>query len=260
MGRRMLNLDDLIEKSIKSQTDKIIVPPKEEVWVQITHQLERQRAADKRKRRAVKFIAASIALILYLGTIPMIFPDPEAKAVGRRLVEIFQSVFRGETRVETISREKAPPLSKEAPPPGDQVPVDTIGNLKPKIFVNLEEARKIIPFAFRIPKYIPEGYHLENIAFSSFGKESGEVVLHYKSGESEIKIFEVNLPDDFATSSTVRTEEATIQKVDINGVKGTLTLFTNGFSELEYYASGISIRIGAKVDTKEIMEIGKSMQ
>ncbi|MDA8212826.1 MAG: hypothetical protein M0021_13265 [Clostridia bacterium] len=88
MGRRMLNLDDLIEKSIKSQADKIIVPPKEEVWVQITHQLAKQRAADKRKRRAFKFIVTSIAFILYLGTIPVIFPDPDAKAVGLRSGEL----------------------------------------------------------------------------------------------------------------------------------------------------------------------------
>jgi len=255
----MLDLDDIIEKSLKSEADKLTIPPKEEVWAQITGQLEKQRVNTQKKRRAFKLAVASIVLILSFGTVLLTFPERDATAVGQRLVQIMQSIFGGETRIETISRETLPPANEPAPP-GDEAPVETIQVPEPMVFNSVDEARKVVPFDFRVPKYVPEGYQLEEITYMNFEKKTGEVVLRYESENSELKIIERILPGDFAMSSIVRTQEVTVHEVNVNGNKGTMMSFKNGQNELEYYSSGISIRIFGKVDTKEILKIAESLQ
>ena len=258
MSNKKIEIDKIIEKGLKTEADKITVPPKEEVWVQISKQLERQKSVERRKSRNFKLMVASIAVVLSIGA--MIFPGEDAKAVGQRLVKIFQSVLGGQTKVETISRENTPPPLDQPPPHEEQAPVETVELPKPSVFTSVEEARKKVPFNFRVPKYIPEGYAMEDISYSDFAKESGEVVLRYKSGNSEFKIFERKISGDFAMSSTVRSEETTIRKVDINEVSGTLTSFKNGINQLNYYYFGISIRIIGQIDVQEIIKVGKSME
>ncbi|MDT3700163.1 MAG: DUF4367 domain-containing protein [Thermincola sp.] len=259
MSNKKIGIDEVIEQGLKIEADKVTIPPKEEVWIQISKHLDRQKTVDFRKGRKIKLMVVSVAFILYIVATPWIFPGQDAKAVGQRLVEIFHSVFGGETKVETISRENNPPPSHQPPPPEGKVPVETVEPAKPLVFIDVEEARKKVPFIFRVPSYIPEGYQLAEITYSGSEKEPGEVILRYKSANSEFKIIERKMPGDFAMSSIVRSEEATNRKVSINDVKGTLTFFNNGANELDFYYLGISIRIYGQIGEQEIVQIGKSM-
>jgi len=252
-------LDNIIKKSIQAKADEIKVPPKEEVWSQILVQLAGEKEKTRKKKLLHKIAVASMVFILSMGMLPWLFPNHDAAAVGKRLIQIFQSVFGEETRVEHVSREVHPP-SNETPPPEGEVTIETVQSPQPVVFESIAKAREEVPFVFKVPGYMPEGYELERVIYSGFKKETGEVTLHYKVSNSEIVIIEKKLPGDFAMSENIKTGDAAIHELDINGQKGSLTSFTNGHKELEYYLSGFSIRISGQIDEWEIVKIAKSMQ
>ena len=259
MKKGNIDLDNIIKKSIQAKADEIKVPPKEEVWSEIMIKLASEKEKTRKRKLRYKIAIASIAFILSMGMTPWLFPNHDAAAVGKRLVRIFQSVFGGETNVEHISREVSPPSNEQAPPEGE-VTIETVQSPQPAVFESIAKAREEVPFVFKVPGYMPEGYKLERVIYSGFKEETGEVTLHYKLSNSEILIIEKKLPGDFAISENIKTGDAEVHELDINGQTGTLTSFTNGHKELEYYLSGFSLRISGQIDEWEIVKIAKSMQ
>jgi len=255
-----MDLDRLIASSLKKEADEIATPSKDEVWSLIAGQMEKDRLSSRRNRWLRKLAVASAVLAVSLSAVSAMLPG-EVSAVGQRLVQIYLGVFEGNIRVDTISRENLPPpLPPDAPsaPPEDQPPVKVFKSPPPKVFKTVEEARKVVPYAFRVPKYIPEGYELMDVTYSTFENESGEVALRYKSARGEYAVRELEMAGQFASGSLFA-KDATVKIVEVNGAKGTLLITENGFAELEYYANGIVFRVHGIMDVEEIMKIGKSL-
>lgn len=259
MNKRLLNLEHVIEKALKSEAEKIELPPKENIWTNIEKEISYNKSGARKKYLALKIVVVSIVFAASLGALAGVFPGTHASAVGKRIVKVVQTVFGEDTRIERISREISPP-SDEPAIPKDNDSVEVIQAPGPQIFHDVEEARGVIPFTFRIPGYVPQGYKLESITYSGDSQETGEVVVRYKSDEGEFMITENRLLGEFATSSYFKSEEATVKEIDINGEEGTLISFKNGYNEVEYYSLGFNTRIIGKLDSQEIIKIAESLQ
>lgn len=265
MKDQAIDLDEIIRKSLQCEMNKILVPPKEEMWEKIANEIYRQRTSRRRKRMK---LAAGATLVLFCSFLA-VSPGNEAKAFGQRFITLFENVLGEVNSTEMASRTEFDPgqnvpSGQTAPsgltaPPTNQVPVVIIETPERKTFDTVEEARKATAFPLKEPKYIPEGYSLFKVTISGFEEEPEEIALYYKYKSKEIVIYENDMSGDFARSDNFKVEDAISRSVSVNGSKGTLRLFTTGYNELVCFSSGSFIRVWGCVEPEELLKIGKSL-
>lgn len=253
MKNQMLDLEELIRDSLHSEAEKIEVPPKAEMWEQIVNELNRQKTLRRNKRIQLAAVATLALFCSFLA----ISPGNEATAFGKRVILIVKSVFGGVENTEMVSRADSNLRANDSPT--EQGPVKIYQAPETKVFHNVEEARKAASFAFKVPKYIPEGCSLSKVTIMGSEKESGEVALYYRFKNEEIIIYQIYTPEDFAQSESVKTEDVITEQVSLNGSDGTLRRFADGNNQLTFLSSGILIRIRGIIQAEELLKIGKSM-
>lgn len=124
--------------------------------------------------------------------------------------------------------------------------------------ISLDEAKKILPPSFRLPKEF-SGYKINDIKILNRATNYFEVSLTYKNGSKEIIIRELNITGNAALSDNYNIGE-NIQIVDINGYKGIVGTIGNSTSIIKYTDSNIVYVFRSQVRSDELVNIAKSFK
>jgi len=248
-----IDLEKLLRESLKEAGEKIPLPPADEVWREISQELKK-RSLKRRRSIRRKFIAAAAILAVSAGSFLLIF-SPKVNAIGEKVVQIITQVTGNTVTVNTNTRENpktdterpTPPPAEDALPPA----------ITPKT-VSLEEARKLSPFPFRNPKYLPDGFKLLKVSIVK-SEVTAVVTLEYGQKSSELLISEQNIIGEMASSDNVRAGEAEIREIDVAGNRGTMFMFPNGLVALQFLADGIRYDLRGYVKPEAMLTVAKSL-
>lgn len=212
------DLDAIIESSLKSEAEKIDLPPKEQIWEKIVQSKNLVVVNYPRRKWLVLGISTFTVVIIVL------------------VVQLWNVDFH--PKIQRPSQVQASNY---------------------KVFNNVEEARKEIPFDFQLLGS-ETNYKLNQILYQKLEKGYSEVKLTYLSGNVKLEILENNLPRDSVAFSTVQLPNSTIREVDLTRDKGALISTENGYKALAFYNKGLSITIQGVLSDEEIILLANSME
>jgi len=158
------DLEILMKQIILEKMDNVKIPPKDELWEYISLQLDAHRRKE-RIRKISPVIAASAAIML---SVSLALFNPSIRATADNVIKIVAS-FADE--VFSVNKSGSTELDNTIKKTGD-----------PRI----DEAQKRLGFDIMVPRFLPEGYILADIAildkFSGFEK----VLLTYEKNSKDV--------------------------------------------------------------------------
>ena len=227
MKRQDFQIDKLIKNTLMEEAKRIHVPSEKVVWKQILLK-QNKKTFNINNLRLIAYAFSTVIVSLLL-----IFAY---SSINDLHMNFFKQSF---IQVQ----------------PEEQIAAD---NQKQKIFTNIEEARKEVPFNFRIPSFIPDGYILHNLTLKNFGNNYGELVISYKSKNKEFMLIENNLTGDMVNFSSVRVPDSIEEAININGQKGKIISFNDGSNQFEYGMNDLNFTIHGYFSREEIIKIVQS--
>lgn len=153
-------------------------------------------------------LVASFTLIILLST--FISTIPKVTAFKFNIIKRFEEL-RGDTKDIKFSTNAG--LNNSVPKSNSSA--DQIEKI-----LSIDEAKKEAPFKLLVPKYLPDGYKLENVKFvkstgdcvsvnQTYTNNTGEIIQIYQSTVS------ANEEETISISSELRTEDITINNLKI---------------------------------------------
>ncbi|WP_079910126.1 hypothetical protein [Paenibacillus sp. 32352] len=161
--------DRMFEEAVRrSELDEIAVPDADSSWQRIRSKLrkERQRVRFLRAAKWSGLAAASLGLGTFL------FQSLQPTEAFRPMFEMVYKVKGGSVSLNVASTDQSTAGAKTAPPPpDDELPVQPVKdnrdlpeeNAFRREKVTMEEAAARTQFALPEPKYIPDGYTLQEV-------------------------------------------------------------------------------------------------
>lgn len=247
-----MNLEQLVREVLKEEGEKVKLPPAEDVWQEIAQGLS-SRTLDRKRNLRRKIIAAAVILALSAGSFSAVFPQ-KVTAIGKKVMRIVTSFKEDTVTINTTLQEKSDTKSGQlAPPP----PEDNSQPIRPQI-VSLEEARKISPFPFRTPQYLPDGFQFKQVKIVK-SQVTAIITLEYGRQNSELFIYQENILGEMAASDNVRAGEAELLEIDILGNKGTMMVFSNGLINVNFLADGIKYQVNGYFKQDILLKVAESL-
>ncbi len=125
---------------------------------------------------------------------------------------------------------------------------------------NLHDAQQEVFFPILFPKWLPQGYELEEIIVHKTDNEKGhEVQFIYQKDGKLLTIRQVDTGASFGIGATLDSGDATIEEVFIKHNQGNLLVFKNNYTELLWLTQDQYISIEGYLSKDEIMQIAESM-
>lgn len=247
--------DRLFEEAVSRSEDNIPVPDPDPSWQRIRSKLrrERRRAQWLRAAKWSGLAAASLGLGTFL------FQSLQPTEAFRPMFEMVYKVKGGSVSMNVGSTDRGSTEgAKTAPPPPDddletQPLKDNRDLPEESAFrrekVPLEEASAKTQFALPIPRYIPDGYAIQ------------EVTIHYSIGESKAsaaKLIYSHEMDSAILSVLVR-KRTFSKNADLPDGKREWTAAPSGINELEMNAGDVNIIVKGSQEESIMNKIVESM-
>lgn len=252
MKEHDVKLEQLLKETLKEEGEKINLPPAEDVWQEIAQGLS-SRILDRKRNLRRKIIAAAVILAVSAGGFSTVFPQ-KVTAFGKKLMQVVTSVTGDTVTINTTMREESETKSEQSAPPPTE---DSSKPIRPQI-VSLEEARRISPFPFRTPRYLPSGFQLKQVRIVK-SEVTAIIMLEYGRDKNELSIHQENIIGEMAASDNVRAGEAKLKEIDINGNKGTMFEFNNGLVDIIFLNDGIRYQLSGYLNSDEMIKVAKSL-
>lgn len=255
MTKNNNEIDLLIKEVIQSEIENIPPPmPVNKAWEQLETKLNAQQSYSKRLPfyKYKMFYAVAIILISLI-----IFISPQTSGAYSKLVEVFQNVQENVTQLFIKVSDKAPS--------GEELSLsDDIYMIEEPEMVSyemsIEDAQQETSFIIKQPKFVPEGYILENVTvFKSQIELSNEIFLNYSGKKGNFDINQKLLEESFSGGVTINNDDAQIDSVDIQGLSASLLQYHSGFLELIWVTESHYYSISGTLSRDEIIEIAESM-
>ncbi len=159
--------------------------------------------------------------------------------------------------VNTNAREN-PNTDTERPTPPPPPAEDTLPPAITPKTVSLEEARKLSPFPFRAPKYLPDGFKLKKVSIVK-SEVTAVITLEYERKNSQLFISEQNIIGEMSFSDNVRAGEAEIREIDVAGNRGTMFMYRNGLVALRFLADGVRYDLRGYAKSEVMLRVANSL-
>jgi hypothetical protein len=249
-----MNLEQLLKEVLREEGEKVKLPPAEDVWREIAQGLSSRTTLDRKRNLRRRIIAAAVILAVSAGGFSAVFPQ-KVTAIGKKVMRIVTSFTQDTVTINTTLQEKSDTKSGQpAPPP----PEDNYSQpIRPQI-VSLEEARKLSPFPFRTPQYLPDGFQLKQVKIVK-SEVTAIITLEYGRQNSELFICQENILGEMTASDNVRAGEAELREIDILGNKGTMIIFNNGLINVSFLADGIKYQINGYFKQDVLLKVAQSL-
>ena len=125
--------------------------------------------------------------------------------------------------------------------------------------MSLDEAKSMTNFIISIPT-VPTGFQLEHVTvMEETDGGSNEVYLHYTSSEREFTISERAWEEQFSFGMTVDRSDLSVEELNLNGQRVSLTTFKNGIRKLTWKTQSHFLQVEGELTEDEIVRIAESM-
>ncbi|MEW5817955.1 MAG: DUF4367 domain-containing protein [Spirochaetota bacterium] len=214
----------------------------EELWKEFESRYLRRR----RRSGGLRLVIAAAAVALFaLGVGVLVFPE-QVRAVGKRLVSITLE-FTGDTQAQIgVSVDE-----------GGQVPAPP--TTEPGLAL-LEEIKTRVPYAIKMPAFIPEGYGLRSYRYEP--PPHWVLTLHYQNDGRFLKFRQMHFEgaQGFGSATVVDVEDSNVTEVRIGNALGTLVERRKGDWVLVKWVEGsVLYEISGHLGPEEALKSAESV-
>jgi hypothetical protein len=253
-----LSCDHLIKEAVEEDL-RNTPPPRltsSEAWNQLSHRLNQERLDRSRHISSFrkKLIYAASGLLLLFGLFAW---APGNGMAFSKLANILHKI-QGSMLQIFVGVRDVPGNDRNAPTSDEFVIVE--GTELRTEFMNLSDAQKKTSFTITVPKYIPLGFDLRDVAVFLRGTSlSNEIYLTFVGDGQEFKIREMSTGDQFGLGATVDREDTKMEKITFNSSSATLLTYKDGTLELRWTVQDLYFTVEGKLKKEEMINIAKSM-
>ncbi len=241
--------EEMLRKAVQLKYDdhSIEIPPIEESWVKIEQQLI-HIPSKKTRHQIHKRVGWIVAATIIMLTIVI---GPQTTTAFSKLFHIFEGWKDDMTRIVT----KSPVQDKEA---NHIRPYDTEEFIKMEPdyqVVTLEEARRNIAFALKLPHFLNDEYQVKEISIWKYNddRKSDKVRIDYERAGVWFSIVE-----EVATDRSLQSQVAigaAVEDVMIGDHAGVFITFSSELIGLEWIDDQIKFSIYGKLTKDQILYI-----
>lgn len=234
--------DSLLKELFEEKVNTVAVPSKDEVWGNISRELE-GRARRERLKRLKPLIAAGFILVLSTTLITFVTPT---RAIADRFLRVVTS-FAGD--VFQINRSSG--STTDSPWPGD-----------PRI----DECQKQVEFRILVPTYIPEGYNFESIKSSGHDMINQSVLMQFTrltddQSSDFILIKQVLVSEGTDISFNYKMDKrATVSEKNIDGFEYVIASYNNSYRMVAWESGSVGLEVKGELPEEELVKILQEMK
>lgn len=245
-------LEKLIKEAIHTELENSPEPPLSvaEAWKKLN--VDRERPS--KKVFTVPKIVVAASLFLLLGT--LLFMIPNSGNAFQPITEMYHSTSDTVQRIFIKSETDSPPTKTSLPSPDNFKVGEPFTTEK----MSLEEAQKVTAFPIRIPRYLPEGYTLQDVTvLNNHVEKSHDIYLNYMNDEKRFSINQVWMGEMYGSGRVNGVDDSSIEEVSINGEQATLIQYREDIFEIIWTNQSYEISISGTLSRDEIMAIAESL-
>ncbi|MFK4997553.1 DUF4367 domain-containing protein [Bacillus sp. N9] len=115
-------------------------------------------------------------------------------------------------------------------------------------------------FPIRIPKYVPDGFQLEQATvLRKEGEKGKEIYVNYISNDRGFIITELAVEDQFGFGAALDADDVSVEELFIHGQIANLITYKNDHRQLIWMTQTHYFSIEGALTKEEMMEIAQSM-
>ncbi len=242
------DFDRELSQGLKETANSIIPPDKDQVWSDISREIE--SINNKTNISIFKKLAAAAAILMVLLTGLLAVGDNAL--ADFRFFRAIKSVINNVVSISGVTQ------TNNSIPVIDNTNIEQNGNNKD--LYSLEEARHLLDYEIVLPGYIPATYTLYGIYIRGLDSLS-PAELHYVDSIGNELIIDENLIDQPTSFSyNFRSNEAESSTVKINEYEATLIYFEKtGLRKLLWQTPDRYYIISASLSEEDILKLAKSL-
>ncbi|EHQ90767.1 DUF4367 domain-containing protein [Desulfosporosinus youngiae] len=237
-------LGQQIRKSLLREASEIDVPPVKEQWEDF---VRRYGVPKKRTNRIRKVTLAAAAVVLLVISGSFLRPAT-ATAFGERLFTSIK-VFLGGSLYNVKTEQKgnsAPPAVEQNEPPSEKE-------------VTLDEVEKIVYFNIARPHYLPQGTELKKVLLTQTTGDTYSIKMEYSVNNQPFMLIQNNLVAGHNGSFLYDSDDAQVNKIDINGNEGHLLKTKDGTLILRWVMRGLELELIGKTEEDDLIKVARSV-
>lgn len=228
------DFDAIIKQALWEDIESSDAPPPSGQFERIMANLETGRGKKRMKSLVIKTTAACLILLFLAAGLSSLFPE---KMLDARKTIVNSIIY----------------IFNDRPAPGTE-PFYLLG-LEPEVRRSLDIARETLPFAAKMPAYIPPGFVLTE---ATGALEAQIFALRFSRAGDYLTIIQTSQPS--ALSLTLEPRGELVREVSISGSLGYLLASERGMVILTFADDGgLHYLISGKLDEQEILDIAKSL-
>lgn len=200
-----------------------------------------------------KALAIAAILIVTIGGL-LVLPSQQVTALGKKVMHMVTVITGGTLTTNTTLRENSKTTPEQSVPPPE---ASNPGSTRQEA-ITLEQARKMSPFPFRTPQYLPDGFQLKQVKLVK-SEDIAIITLEYGRQNSELFIYQENVIGEMAASDNARADKAELKEIDILGNRGTMIKFKNGLTTVSLLADGIKFQVNGYLKPDIMLKVTQSL-
>lgn len=237
-------LGQQIRESLLLEASEIDVPPVKEQWEDF---VRRYGAPKKRTNRISKVTLAAAAVVLLVISGSFLRPST-ASALGERLIDTIKVFLGGSLyNVNTVQKGNSDPPTIER------------NELPSEMEVTLDEVERIVYFSVAKPHYLPQGTERKKVFLTQTTGDTYSIKMEYSVNSQPFMLLQNNLVAGHNGSFLYDSDDAQVNKIDINGNEGHLLKTKDGTLILRWAMRGLEIELIGKIEEDDLIKVARSV-
>ena len=240
-------MDILIKNALAETMEEIHVPPMEDTWKHIE-----ERIQERKKKLPLYKKSLAVAVLLLIGVVVGSGLNHEGYANYFRTMNIFTSITDQAITVQMHNKMPDEMKDKKGTPP-----VEEEEKLE-DVEMSIEDVRDVANFQMQEPTYMPEGYPLEKVILTSFGKKTIQVKILYGKEDSGIELLQQPLYGQYAASININPKYGRVLEKRVNGLNYMILEFVNGEVKIHWDRNEVKFTLRGNLEREEMLKIAAS--
>lgn len=248
-NKNMLFSDLKIKQAVQENMNNTPQMPfsEDETWRMIQKKMRKGSFKERTRLSKLSLIVASIIFVFSFVQVQS----------GNAFGWLTKYVFKTQGTITSIESSNNISTEKGIPSPDE---AKNLSIVKRTEHMNIAEAQKVSSFKIVTPKYIPEGFTLNDVLVVIEGEnKSNEVTLLYKKGEELLSIKQLYVDNQYGNTFGVDNEDTIVKEVEIFNQKATFINFKDNTKTLFWDNTQLHFRIDSSLSENENLKIAQSM-
>lgn len=237
-------LDKLLSSEVKKAVDSMPSPDIERARTNIKKMLE---IHIRRKYFAKRISTAVIIFFVFISGV--LVGTSNTSIADIWFIKNIKSMFNDVLSIQTSTNINQAETFKEP----------ETNMITEKEFLSIEKAETLIEYSIALPEYVPEEYNFYGVHIRSQGDNFSPIELRYSNKSNDyITITQIPLDTQLAISSNIRTNEASIETIQINNYEATI-IVQESVTRLIWDDFRTQFIVEGTIGKEEIIKVGVSL-